>query len=142
MADQKTRRVLRLNRVNSNGSAVDTAIRLTLKDPITNEDLEGVVVVLDPMTEDERRAIVAAHTNKEKDPSGGRGLFEFTDVKAANDEIFCKSIASWEGIAGADDRPLVCTDQTKLLLDATIRAQINRKLFGAEAVEVLAESFR
>lgn len=142
MAEQKTRRVLRLNRVNGNGSAVDTALRLTLRDPATNEEIEGVVAVLHPMGEDERRAIVATHTKLEKDPSGGKGLYEFTDLRAANDEIFCRSIVTWEGIAGADDRPLVCTDATKLLLDASLRAQINRKLFGAEAVEVLAASFR
>lgn len=141
MADQTTRRVLRLNRVTSNGAAVEPTVPLTLND-IDGTPLDGVTVDLYLMPEDERRAIVAAHTRLEKDPNGGRGLFEFTDVKAANDEIFCKCVKRWSGIAGADDKPLVCNDATKLLLDATYRAQITRKIFGAEVVEVLAASFR
>ena len=42
----------------------------------------------------------------------------------------------------ADDRPLVCNASTKLVLDSYIRAQITKKLFGSEVVEVLAASFR
>jgi hypothetical protein len=139
---QKTRRVLRLNRVNGNGTAVGTDVPFTLRDAATGEPLEGVVVTLRMLSEDERKAIVASHTRLEKDPAGGRGLFEFIDLRAANDEIFCKTIVDWTGIAGADDRPLVCTDQTKLLLDVVYRGQIQKKAFGAEVVEVLAASFR
>lgn len=142
MAQQKTRRVIRLNRVNGNGAPVGTEVPLTLRDPATGDEIEGVVVTLRMMPEDERRAIVATHTSMEKDPGGGRGLFEFVDLRAANDEIFCKSIVRWTGIAGADDQPLVCTDQTKLLLDPLHRGQIQKKAFGAEVVEVLAASFR
>jgi hypothetical protein len=141
MADQ-TRRVLRLNRVKSDGTPASADVPLTLKDPATGDPLEGVVVYLQMLSEDERKAIVETHTRLEKDPNGGRGLFEFTDVRAANDEIYCKTITRWEGIVGADDRPLVCTDATKLVLDAAIRAQVMKKAFGAEVVEVVAESFR
>lgn len=148
MTEPKTRRVLRLNRVNGDGRPRTGLIDLVVKDPVTGEELRepdgspAVVLKLHPMLDDERAAIVKTHTRLERDPGGGRGLFEFTDQSAVADEIMCKAIDSWDGLVGADDRPLVCTDQTKVLLDAFLRVQVTRKLFGAEAVEVLAESFR
>jgi hypothetical protein len=143
-----TRKVLRLARVNGNGTEMPETVTLVLKNPVTGDPIlnddgtPAVFVTLKPMTEEQRKAIVGSHTTTEKDPNGGRGLFEKTDADAANDEILDRSIVSWEGIAGADDRPLVCTPGTKRLLDGYIKAQITKKLFGSEVVEVLAASFR
>lgn len=143
-----TRTVLRLNRVRSDGSANRDLIAVVVKDPVTGEEMReadgtpAVVIYLRPMEEEERRAIIAEHTVLEKDPQGGRGIFERVDTKAVTDEVLRRAIDHWEGIAGSDDRPLICTDQTKILLDPFLQAQITRKLFNAEAVEVLTASFR
>ena len=149
MGDTDKRRVLQLSRVTGNGTLVTEPIILVLRDPATGEILAAadgtpeVFMRLRPMDEETRSAIVAKHTHLERDPNAPRGaLVEFTDVKAANDEIFDATILSWEGIAGADGRPLVCTRQTKLLLDVGIRGQVMRKAFGSEVAEVLAASFR
>jgi hypothetical protein len=147
MADAK-RKVIRINRVLSNGQKTAGEITLVLADPRTGEELRNddgspvATIRLQAMDEDERRAIVAAHTTMEKDPNGGRGLFEKTDAQAVNDEIYDRTILGWDGIAGADDRPLVCNASTKRALDSYIKSQVTRKLFGAEVVEVLAASFR
>lgn len=148
MANGTTRRVLQLARVNGDGRTVEGCITLVLRDPGTGEELRAadgtpeVFIRVRPVDEDERKAIVASHTKLEKDPSNPRGLYEFTDVKAANDDILDRAIESWDGIAGADGKPLVCTRQTKLLLDAHIRGQVMKRVFGAEVAEVLAASFR
>jgi hypothetical protein len=147
MADT-TRRVLRLSRVNGDGKSAPTTLTLVLKDPATGEELVAadgtpeVFLTLEPISEEDRKAIIFEHRRLEKDPAGGKQLYEFIDLQAANDAIFCRVVKGWSGLAGADDRPLVCTDATKLLLDHTIRGQVNKKIFGTEAVEVLAESFR
>jgi hypothetical protein len=149
MADQKkTRRVLRLNRVTGDGLPVVGTITLIVRDPMTNEDLlepdgsPAVTIQLRPIDDVERAEIGAAHRTYEKDPNGGRMLFEVIDQTKVADEILRRAIVSWQGLVGADDQPLVCTNATKVLLDAFLRVQVTRKLFGAEAVEVLAESFR
>lgn len=148
MAQQGKRLVLRLNRVNGDGTARQGLINLVVKDPVSGVELlddsgaPAVVIRLRPMSDDERAAIVAEYTHLEKDPQGGRGLFERVDQTAVQHALLRRAIADWDGFVGSDDRPLVCNDQTKVLLDAFLRAQITRKLFGFEAVEVLAASFR
>jgi hypothetical protein len=145
---QSTRTVLRLNRINGDGTPRQTLIDLVVKDPVSGAELReadgtpAVVIHLRPMSDDERSKIVADGTRLEKDPQGGRGLYELVDQAKVAHEIMRRSIQSWDGLVGSDDRPLVCTDQTKVLLDAFLQAQITRKLFGAEVAEVLAESFR
>lgn len=148
MTEAKKRRVLMIGRVNGDGTPVAGAITLVLKDPATNEELRApdgspeVFLELRAIDEDQRKSIIAAHTRLEKDPAGGRGLYEFTDAKAANDDLLDHAIVRWTGLAGANGLPLVCTRQTKLLLDVGIRAQVMKKVFGAEVTEVLADSFR
>lgn len=148
MTDQKTRRALRLNRVNGDGRPVTGEIVLVVKDPATNEEMRepdgspAVTIRLRAMDDAERASVVESFKTFEKDPNGGRGLFEVVDQGKVADEIMRRAITSWDGLVGADDRPLVCTAQTKVLLDAFLRVQVTRKLFGFEAVEVLAESFR
>lgn len=146
MADAK-RKALKLNRVLGSGAKTPDTVVLVVKDyegqDITNDDgTPAVTITLRPIAEDERRKIVAEFTRLEKDPNGGRGLFEHTDAQGANDEILRQAIVRWDGIVGYDEQPLVCTDATKLALDAFVRSQITRKLFGSEVVEVLAASFR
>lgn len=144
----KTRRVIRISRVTGDGEKTPGHLTLILKDPVTANDLlnddgsPAATMQLRPIDEDERRAVVQEHTRLEKDPNGGRGLFEYCDAGAANDELLCRAIVSWDGLVGSDDRPLVCTRATKLVLDNYIRGQVTRKLFGSEVVEVLAASFR
>jgi hypothetical protein len=148
MSEKKTRRVLQLARVTGDGQPVKGPMILVLRDPATNAllvDEAGtpeVFMSLRSIPEEERKAVIAEFTTLEKDPQGGKGLFELTDYKAANEELLDRAILSWEGFAGADDRPLVCTRATKLLLEANIRNEVWKKVFGAEVREVLAESFR
>lgn len=147
MADTK-RKVLKLHRLTGDGQVNTEPIILVLKDPATGEELKNddgspaAFLRLRALDEAARRAIVAKHTRLEKDPNGGRGLFEFTDITAANEEILDQGIEGWEGIVGADEKPLVCTSVTKAAIDAYIKTQARQKLFGAEVVEVLAASFR
>lgn len=149
MADKTTRRVLRLNSVTSAGALTSGVITLVLKDPASGEELRDpdtgepdVVVFLKPVTDQERREVVKQFTTLEKDPNGGRALVEVVDQTEVTNEIMRRAIDSWDGIAGSDDRPLVCTAATKALLDGYIKAQISRKLFSAEAVQVAATAFR
>lgn len=147
--DQPTRRALRLNYVRSDGRPNTEPLTLIVRDPVTGDAMVNaktgapeVFIRLRPMSDEERKAIVESKTESRRDPQSGRGLFEFTDSTAVTNEVLRRTVTSWEGIIGADDQPLVCTPDTAVLLDSFLKAQITRKLFNAEAVEVSAESFR
>lgn len=149
MTEKKTRRALRMNNLRSDGRPNTEPIVLVVRDPSTNEPMVDektgapeVTITLQPMSDDERKQIVADRTTPQRDPNGGRGLYELTDHVEVTNDVLRKAVTSWDGIIGADDRPLVCNQQTVVLIDSSLKAQITRKLFGAEAVEVAAESFR
>lgn len=144
----RRRTALRLNYVRGDGSANPDPIVLVVQHPVTGEELRdpdgtpAVTITLRSISDEERRGIVEMFRTLEKDPAGGRGLLERVDQQAVTDEILRRGILRWEGLVGSDDQPLVCTDQTKILLDRFLQLQVSRKLFNAEAVEVLAASFR
>lgn len=144
----KTRRALRMNRLRSDGTENTDLVTLVVRDPMTGEEIReddgtpAVTIDLQPITEAERVEIVKLYTRLEKNPDGSRGLFELTDNAGAVDEMMRRAVVRWTGLVGCDDRPLACTKQTVVLIDAALRAQVTRKLFGAEAVVLSAESFR
>lgn len=148
MTDKKSVRALRMNGIKSDGSTNTELVQLVVRDPFTNEEIReddgepAVYIMLRAMPPDEHEAIVKKHTRMEKNPNGGRGLFEVIDQNAVSDEIMLRVIASWHGFVGADDKPLQCNDRTKLRIDERIKVQVSRKIFGAEATEVASESFR
>jgi hypothetical protein len=145
---KKTVRALRMNSVRSTGETNTELVKLVVRDPYTGEEMreddgtEAVIILLQPIPDADHNAVIKKHTRLEKNPAGGRQLFEVVDQQAVSDELMQKGIVSWRGIVAADDRPLVCTDRTKVLLDERVKIQVSRKLFGVEAVEVAAESFR
>lgn len=144
---ESKRKALRLNRVTGDGRPATKEIPVELIDPSTGDVLRNddgtaaAVIIVRPIDDEEHKAIIDEFTTLEKDPAGGRGLFEKTDAKAVTDEVLRRCIVRWTGIVGADDQPLVCNTSTKVAIDAAMRTQVTRKLFAAEAV-VLAESFR
>lgn len=147
MADKKTVRVLRMNSIKSDGTPNTNTIEMIVKDPINGQEIleedgtGAVVVELRALTKEEHDEIIREFTTHEKS-TGGRGLVERVDHRGVDDEILRRCIKGWRGLAGSDDKPLVCTNATKVLIDPFLKLQVQRKLFGAEAVEVAAESFR
>lgn len=146
-----TRRALRMNSLRSDGRVNTDLVELVVRDPFTGEELReddgtpSVVIFLQPLPEHgegSHEEILRRYTRLEKNPAGGRQLFEVTDREAVANEILERTVARWVGIVGVDDRPLVCNAYTKTHIDERIRVQITRKLFGAEATEVAADSFR
>ena len=76
-----------------------------------------------------------------KNPST-RGMQLETDWEHAVDLQIQYAVISWEGVLGADDKPLVCTDETKVHLPPHIKAQILEAAVTTEAADVTAASFR
>lgn len=148
MAEPNTVRVLRMNNVRSDGRTNTELVPLVVRHPVTREEIRNddgtpaVVIDLQPISDEEHEAILKAHTSLQRAEGGGRQLFPVVDGAAVTAAILRRGIVAWRGLVGADDRPLVCTDQTKPLLDDAVRNQVLRKLFGGEVVEITAESFR
>ena len=148
--DQKApamRRALRMNSVRADGSPNRDTVELVVRDPFTglemrNEDgSPAVSMTLRPMTDDERIAIIDEHTKPKRDPITQR-MIEMVDEDGVMNEIMRRAIVDWSGLVACDDQPLRCTDRTKVLLDKSLKLQVQRKLFSAEATEVAADSFR
>lgn len=142
-----TVKALRINSVTSDGKKNDQPILCVLRDPRTGEELRhddgspAVYIECRTIDKAEHEAVLQEHTRLERAP-GGKQLAEFTDARKAEDDLLRRGIVRWHGLIGADDRPLVCTDATKVLLDAFIRNAVMRKLFGLEAAEVAPDTFR
>jgi hypothetical protein len=142
----KTRRVLQVAYLQSDGRLNREDITLVLRDPNTGEELRDahgepeVFMVLRAIGKAEHEEIVKSCTRHEKGPSGRPT--ERVDHDEVQNEILRRTIQRWEGLVAADRAPLPCTDQTKVLLPMLVKGQVTRKLFGAEATEVVSESFR
>lgn len=148
MTEQKKVRALRMHSVTGDGQPNKALIRCILRDPRSGEEMIDdetgeplVYVMLRPIDRDEHNEIIRGHTKLERVP-GGKNLAEFTDGRGVDDEVMRRAIQSWHGLIGADDKALVCNDQTKVLLDQFVKLHLSRKLFGLEAAEVAADTFR
>ena len=71
-----------------------------------------------------------------------RGMQLETDWEKAVDIEIRYAVLSWSGIYGADDKPLVCNDETKVHLPPHIKAQVLEAAVTTEAADHTAASFR
>lgn len=139
---------LKLHTVNSDGTKVkETTVDVEIKDPDTQArvlDEQGqpcVVVTILPCSQSEWRAIMRKHTEKQLNRST-RSMEEVVDDVAAEHELLRTKIVTWRGFVGADDKPLVCNDATKVELDPRVKNTIVNRILGSEVVEAKADSFR
>lgn len=141
----KTVRALRMNSLRADGQENTDRVELVVRDPFTGVEIReddgtpAVVIVLRPLAPGVHDAIIVKHTSLKR---VGQTLSEYIDQTAVSNEILCTVIEGWTGLVGCDDRPLLCTDAVKIKIDERLKMQVTRKLFGAEAVEVGAETFR
>jgi len=115
-------------------------------DPKTGKpycDAEGrpfVEIQLRPVSKAQYREIVKAHTTAV--PTGAGQMEERIDWVSVNEDVAVYAIVGWRGIVGADDRPLLCIDGTKRVLDVDLLARIRDRAVYAQPAEVTAASFR
>lgn len=141
-------KALRMHSVLSDGQPnPDAIIEHTLVDPDTGRPYAGddgqpsVVIVLRPLSHDEWRRIVRKHTQRLPNKRT-RAMEEVTDWDAVQDDATSRVILSWRGILGADDKPLVCNDDTKRALDGELKNELVARAMRPEGVDASDESFR
>lgn len=100
---------------------------VTLVHPQTGAPLPGVSVVVRMMDDDTYKALERSHRELINDPKAGRLDFK-VDMDAVIKAVLVASVVSWAGVAGADGKPLPCTPQTVVALDA-----VNRSLVATAA---------
>jgi len=144
MASQR----LKTKTVKSDGTSSREPFDIEIIDPQTgNRILDEhkrpcVVVVALPMEQEEWRAILKSTETTGQDELTGQ-IVRRSDYETAVDILCVRSIQSWKGIDGADDKPLVCNDATKARLPVEVKQQVWRKVLGAEVVaEIQIASFR
>lgn len=71
-----------------------------------------------------------------------RGMVQQVDWQEVTNLTVCWAVLSWEGVFGADDKPLVCTDATKRELPNHAKLQIVERVATTEAARATAASFR
>lgn len=137
--------MLKLHTVNSDGSTNDRSqVVVAVRHPDTGLPMEGVTVTVRPATQREWREIQRRHTRKERNPAT-RAFEPVTDDLAATDELLSRSILSWAGIVGADDKPLPVVPAAVERLDPRVKLQCFEAIMGAEysdPPEVRDASFR
>lgn len=138
-------KALRLLSVNSDRTAVPEPTRtVTLVHPNTGKELEGVAVVVRILSDEAHKAIEKEHREPQKD---GRGAVTGWTIHRERvvDDVLRRSMMSWTGIVGADNRPVPLCGATIAALDDLNKSHIyslcltRTDLIDAAVVE---ESFR
>jgi len=133
---------LKVLTVNSDGTPNPHAtIPFSPIDPETGKPMSAVLFTLRPIAPEKWREIVRKHTNRVVNPKS-RAMEEVQDSDGAQLEILQFCILGWEGVNGADGKPLPCRDDVKGYLDPELQNEIIQRARRAEAVEAVDASFR
>jgi hypothetical protein len=137
--------MLKLNTVNSDGSTNDRAeIPVEIFNPETGNVIATIWVT--GATQAEWRQIQKTHTKPERNPTT-RQMERVTDHTAAAVELLKRHILRWNGVIGADDKPLPVLPVVIERLDPRTQTQCFEAIIGAEykdddLPEVREESFQ
>ena len=128
-------------------------VRTVLSDGSANSENEFALPIMDrdgepydPPVVVTCRAVSPAEKRKiEKDSWGyvktpQRGMSREMDGNKAADECLRLAVVSWDGITGADGKPLVCNQDTKIHLPEHVKVQILEAALSTE--DATASSFR
>ena len=70
-----------------------------------------------------------------------RGMQKETNYEAVADLMMQAAVISWEGIDGADGKPLICSEQTKPHLPSHVKVQVLESVSSTEAAAGSPASF-
>lgn len=131
---------LKIRPVRGDGQAADGDLfDVVVRDPATNLPLEDVSVRCRVVSKARARMLAQQYQERVPDPQTRTMVWRYKDQSAgadqATDALLAEAIVGWQGIIGADDRPLVCTPATIAALDDRVKAQLVIAIFGAEVVE-------
>lgn len=134
---------LRLVTMNSDESTVPAATRtVSLLDPDTGRPLTGVTAVVAMISTETYREIEMRH--REPDRSSGKVEWK-VDMKSTTEELLTLAVQRWDGVIGADNKPIPVNGKVLQHLDflnAAHLAGIARTPAEALDAEVVAASFR
>jgi hypothetical protein len=126
--------MLKIHAINSDGTAnLDAVITVPILD-VGKTAPTGASVVVRPITSKEYNAELRKRRKYEKNPET-RQMEPTYDHVTTTDHFLADRIVSWEGLQGADGKPLPVTKAVIELLPPWIKEQVITGALGGASVE-------
>ena len=139
--------MLQLSHVTEDGASETAVVAVTIYHPRTGQPT-GAVAWVQVATQDEMYALAKKCRRHEVDP-GTRQMRQSVDGVKVQQLLMAKFVKRWEGLVGADGKPLPCVPAVMAALPEWVADQITEGIRGIpaspdepDADEVRAASFR